>query len=64
MNTMILTASEFPEPPTDFPEMPDPPLFSSAKSAKTSEQPPSGSDELDFEDLAKRFDMLKKKNVK
>ncbi|VDK72409.1 unnamed protein product [Litomosoides sigmodontis] len=57
-----LDASEFPEPPTDFPEMPDPPVLSSAKTSN--EQQLDINDELDFEDLAKRFDMLKKKNVK
>ncbi|CAG9535663.1 unnamed protein product [Cercopithifilaria johnstoni] len=59
------TTPEFPEPPTDFPEMFNPPPFPPPKS--NYEQQPGiagGNDELDFDDLAKRFDMLKKKNVK
>ncbi|KAL3985855.1 Regulator of Vps4 activity in the MVB pathway family protein [Acanthocheilonema viteae] len=57
---MNLATPEFPEPPTDFPEMFDP--------AKNNDEQQPGSaganNELDFDDLAKRFDMLKKKNVK
>ncbi|OZC07961.1 hypothetical protein X798_05068 [Onchocerca flexuosa] len=56
---------EFPEPPTDFPETFDSASFPSAKSS--GEQQPGvadGNDELDFDDLAKRFDMLKKKSIK
>lgn len=55
---------DFPEPPNDFPEIldstPYPPPNSKAK------QPNAGgeNDELDFDDLAKRFDMLKKKGAK
>ncbi|EJW85496.1 hypothetical protein WUBG_03594 [Wuchereria bancrofti] len=57
------TTPEFPEPPNDLPGMLDSASF---PSAKTSDEQQSGgdNDELDFDDLARRFDMLKKKNVK
>ncbi|KAK6108663.1 Regulator of Vps4 activity in the MVB pathway family protein [Brugia pahangi] len=57
------TTPEFPEPPNDLPGMLDSASF---PSAKTSDEQQSGgdNDELDFDDLARRFDMLKKKNAK
>ncbi|MCP9264633.1 IST1-like protein [Dirofilaria immitis] len=52
---------EFPEPPTDFPEMLESASFSSAKSnGEQKSGVANNSDELDFDDLAKRFDMLKR----
>lgn len=65
MNAMLIAAPEFPEPPTDFPETLDPILFPSSKNSDEQQPGASGSNnELDFDDLAKRFDMLKKKGAK
>ncbi len=45
----------FPEVPNDFPEEPK------GGSAGYPGIPPAGGGDLDFDDLAKRFEMLKKK---
>ncbi|KAM3716918.1 IST1 [Dirofilaria immitis] len=64
-NTNFNETPEFPEPPTDFPEMLESASFSSAKSnGEQKSGVANNSDELDFDDLAKRFDMLKKRSIK
>lgn len=60
--SIIAETPEFPEPPNDFPEAFDPKNHSASK--KDDNQQPGGNEELDFDDLAKRFDMLKKKGAK
>ncbi|VDN03034.1 unnamed protein product [Thelazia callipaeda] len=53
---------DFPEPPSDFPGMFD--SESPSKNDGHQSEAGAGKDELDFDDLAKRFDMLKKKTKK
>ncbi|EFO26750.2 hypothetical protein LOAG_01736 [Loa loa] len=62
---MNLVEPEFPEPPNDLPGSFDSASFPLTKSNDEQQLGVVGSnDELDFDDLAKRFDMLKKKNIK
>lgn len=65
-----MNISDFPEPPSDFPDDLDSVIYPSPRNNRKfpgsggNSQSPSDGNELDFEDLAKRFDMLKKKGNK
>ncbi|VDN54755.1 unnamed protein product [Dracunculus medinensis] len=65
-----MNISDFPEPPSDFPDDLDSVIYPSPRNNRNfpgsggNSQSPSDGNELDFEDLAKRFDMLKKKGNK